>query len=299
LTGLFPHDLDRLKLTEMAEVVSRWLHEHHELGGAAEHGRLRKICDIVTRTEGVIERAEAPDEWRHTVQAFKDVQEFWYIISVLDDRLLNPPFIDSLKRSLLDAPLPGNAAGPSTGRDAQFELFLAAAASRAGLEVEQVGPSGADWQFAAPAGRWSMEAKRIKSFGQAKKRIRKAAKQIKERQVSGVIALDISAAANPEYDPLDAFVTDDALRAGERQRTEAFLAGPLQPVKEWVGEAGVGFLLLYDFVIRPAAQSDDGRHQPWSLIGFWGKVDLLAADSAYRDRFEELWSIFAAALPNY
>ncbi|MHC4406647.1 MAG: hypothetical protein ACYTG0_44050, partial [Planctomycetota bacterium] len=85
---------------------------------------------------------------------------------MLGDRLLDTHFVDPLKRSLSDPLLPGGSSDTTTGRDAQFELFMAAAASRAGLCVDQVGSSGADWELNAPANGWPLEAKRVKSEAQ-------------------------------------------------------------------------------------------------------------------------------------
>ena len=53
------------------------------------------MCRLVSNASGLIDRRDDPEQWRNAVQAFKDVQEFWYIVEVLGDRLLDVPFVDT------------------------------------------------------------------------------------------------------------------------------------------------------------------------------------------------------------
>ncbi len=292
MSRLFPTEIQRPRLTDMANVISAWLADHAT--GTNEHGRVFRICRIVEESQGIIDKGDP--QWSAHVQAFKDVQEFWYVIDVLGDRLLEQPFKDSFVRSLDDPILPADSGSHTPGRNAQFELFIAAAATRAGMGVERAGTAGADWVVSTPVRRWSIEAKRIKAWGQIEKRVRSAAGQIDGTRVGGIIAIDVSAAANPAQEPLDRFVGDAELERAQPQRGKALLNGPLKRIHTWIGRVNVGFLLLYDFVIRPAGESAT-EHEPWSLIGFWDRMNLIPQDSPHMERYDELWSLLEASLP--
>ncbi|MHC4416646.1 MAG: hypothetical protein ACYS0G_15350, partial [Planctomycetota bacterium] len=81
---LYPNDLARLTLAEMAQAVSSWLRAHADIG-ISEHGRLPKVCRVVEESRGIIEKQDDLARWRTAVQAFKDVQEYWYVTEVLGD----------------------------------------------------------------------------------------------------------------------------------------------------------------------------------------------------------------------
>ncbi|MGD2094197.1 MAG: hypothetical protein PVH77_04225, partial [Phycisphaerales bacterium] len=159
------------------------------------------------------------------------------------------------------------------------------------------GSAGADWILTAPSGRWSLEAKRIKSFKKLEKHIRKAAKQIATSQIGGMIAVDISLAANPECSPLSGFVPDSDIIKAHEDRTNAFGKKWQEPIAKWIGSASVGFVLLHESVIIPAQGSEAG-HEPWGLTGLWSKVDVIASDSSNRQHYDDLWHLFHVALPN-
>ncbi len=188
--------------------------------------------------------------------------------------------------------------GESTpGRDTQFELFLAAIAARAGLTVDRFGSAGADWILTTRAGRWSIEAKRIKNFNKLEKHVRKGAKQIATSKVRGLIAVDISLATNPECSPLSGFVPDSDIIKAHKDRTNALGKKWQGPIAKWIGSASVGFVLLHESVIIPAQGSRAG-HEPWGLTGLWSKVDVIASDSSSRQHYDDLWHLFHVALPN-
>jgi hypothetical protein len=292
--GLFPNELLRLTHWNMAEMVLEWLETHPQLR-VSHDNRLSRQCQLIVKSKGIIENSHP--HWRTFVQSLKDLQEYWFVIQVLGERLLQSPLLDRLVNSMSDSTLPTDSRASSPGRDAQFELFMAAIGARAGLEVDRPGDARADWIMAAPTGRWSLEAKRIKSFKKIEAHVRKAARQIVTSHVGGVIALDISLAVNPSSAPLRAFMPDSELEKWHARGTNALVNETLHPIAQWIGAANVGFVLLHYFVIRPA-QDDGGRKGPWGLIGLWSKVDTITCNCSGRERYDDLWHLFQAALPN-
>ena len=291
--AVYPNDLPRRTLAGMATDIQAWLDRHADLG-ISRRNRISRLCKIIVESTRTIMRDDP--EWAEAVQSQKDIKEYWFIFHVLNEQLSDTPFLDRIKRSLDDPTLPVESGDNTHGRDTQFELLLAAVAARAGLKVEDFEGGGADWKLVAPIRRWAMEAKRIKSWSAAEKRIRRAAEQIETSGLAGVIALDVSVACNPDYQPMDKFVPDDVLHKAQRSRGEHLASNFLPSVKKWIGSAPVGFLLVYDFQIRPGGHSPS-EDRPWSLMASWDRFKLLPPGSPQTDNFDELWSLFGAGLP--
>lgn len=292
--SLFPNELSRLTHRGMAEKVLEWLGTHPQLRTSGAN-RLSSQCRLIVRTKGIVQNDDR--NWHTFIQSLKDVQEYWFIIEILGEKLLQLPFLDVFACSLDDSIHPMDSGESTPGRDRQFELYLAAIAARAGLTVARSGSAGADWILTAPSGRWSLEAKRIKNFNSLEKHIRKAAKQIATSKIGGLLAVDISLAANPECSPLSGFVPDSDIIKAHKDRTNALGKKWQEPIAKWIGSASVGFVLLHESVIIPA-QSSGAGHEPWGLAGLWSKVDMIASDSSNRQHYDDLWNLFHVALPN-
>lgn len=99
-----------------------------------------------------------------------------------------------------DSVLPQQDRENSPGRDAQFELYLAAICQNAGLlPVDYEEP---DVTCTVEGTKFGIAAKRLKRLSQIKNRIRKAADQIKNANLPGIIALDLSFARNQGNRPI-------------------------------------------------------------------------------------------------
>lgn len=284
--NVFPNDLKRLTHRAMAESVLEWLRAHPQLR-VSDQNRLSRQCRLIVDSQGIIQK-DNPD-WRQFVQSLKDLQEYWFIVQILGERLLDAPFLDRFAVSLADPVHPADSAGDTPGRDAQFELFLAAIASRAGLGVDRSRQAGADWILTAPTARWSLEAKRVKKMNRVGDRVRKAARQIVTSGIGGVIALDISMAVNPDCSPLPEFVPDNTIAEAHEARTNALAQEMLPSIMQWIGCANVGFVLLHDFVICPASTTQTAGNS-WALIELWSKLDTVTTVSSRRTHFDALYS---------
>lgn len=227
--SVFPHELQWLPPRGMAKAVLGWFLSHPQLQ-VSDQNRLASQCRLIVRSEGVIQKDHR--DWRTFVQSLKDVQEYWFIIQALGDRLLQSTFSARLARSLDDSTLPVDSGASTPGRDAQFELLVAAVAARAGLVVDRLSGAGADWIITAQARCWSFEAKRIKNFNMIERRIRKGARQIAASQIGGVIALDISLATNPTCEPLPMFIPDRDIEEAHGERTRALVSEKLGAVEQ-------------------------------------------------------------------
>lgn len=211
--------------------------------------------------------------------------------------IASEPFLSRLRRSAQDPVLSGDSRAASQGRDAQFELCVAAIAARAGFIVEEPDPPSADWVLTLPVRRFALEAKRIKSFETLEGHVRKAAKQIARSSVGGVIVVDYSRAAMPSGNLLPHHVPDPMLDRAQQLRGEALMQRYRKPIRQWVASSPVGIVVMHDHIVRPAAMTSVG-FVPWGLHGFWDALHLTEVDSARRRHFDEFWNLFGTALPN-
>ena len=124
---LFPNELTPKSYRHMAETVVNWFQSHPGLSGSKQN-RLLQQCKLYIKAKDIIQTTH-PD-WPTYVQGLKDIQEYWFIIEVLGEDLLEDPFIEKLTLSLKDPSLPKDSKDSTPGRDTQFELFIAAIASR-------------------------------------------------------------------------------------------------------------------------------------------------------------------------
>ncbi len=146
----------------MAAEILGWLNNHSNLN-IHPNSRIPALCKIVAKAVGR-ESQPGDDKYVELVQSFKEVQEIWLIVRVLGDRLAVAPFLDPFQRAAAnDSQLPEDSGSNTTGRNAQFELFVGAIGDRVGFKVSHLGQGQPDWQMAAAIRTWTVEAKRAKS----------------------------------------------------------------------------------------------------------------------------------------
>ena len=296
---LFPHDLPDCSLADKAAVVSGWLDANRSELGIGRENRIARLCRITRASAG---STVGPGEsaYLELVQSLKDVQEYWLIVEVLGERLLNEPFREVLVRSFRDSALPKDSSSHTPGRDAQFELFIAAIAARASLSVERVSDDGADWIVSTKVEKWSIEAKRITSLNRLEDAVRKAASQVgSSEEVGGAMVIDISVAVNPTHEPVRRHVPADELRRIIGWRGKQFRAQELGRLSNWIGatRAGIGLLILHDHVIVPAGVLGE-TSVPWALQGIWD-YHWLKDGRANPAHWKELQTTGFGALPNF
>ncbi|AOJ62949.1 hypothetical protein WJ32_11045 [Burkholderia ubonensis] len=136
--------------------------------------------------------------------------------------------------------------GKSPGRDALFELFVAATLHAAGLAPSII-PEGpqptVDMRAALDNFLFAVEVKRV-TIGQVEKAIRKACRQIKSGNLPGIIALDLTYELALRYQAGAAIEYDTGLERFLRfanQRAEQVAADASQ----WVGKNPVFGLLIF------------------------------------------------------
>jgi hypothetical protein len=265
---------------ENAVLVIEWLSTH---GFAVKPGcRLLQMHDLLQRDS---HDYDTPKFWI-ALESLRDLVELGFILEQLGDHANNPKFRAIIKRLLEDKPLPQNDRTDSKGRDAHWELYLAAVCQSA--RMTPIGFDGNDVTCVVEGKPFCIEAKRIKSENKAKDRIKKAIDQIIEAKRPGIVALDMSLAWNEQNRPIigsihNAFV-DLKIEAQARQFFDRH--------RVWIEKRGAGKgvlgVVLFNFLMR---QTNDSWCPHRNAIWFG------LAQTA-EDLYEAFRARFCAVIPN-
>jgi len=157
---------------------------------AGRFAQYYKTLEQVTHSQGADPTVYA--------QAHLECSQLLCITQELGD-CSEPVFLDKLRKVTSDTVLPQEAAAETPGRDAQFELFLAAGLKRNGLAVSFEEPDLVVGDGLIHIG---VAAKRIKSMRRLQSRIAEAFRQLRGRGedqmiTHGIAAVDVTYAANP------------------------------------------------------------------------------------------------------
>jgi hypothetical protein len=169
--------------------------------------------------------------------AARAVTELWQlavIAALLRSAEPNSGLRAKVRTLLEDAALPGTEAGrPSPGRDVQFELFVAASWSTAGMPCALREPPGPDLTLALGRSEIALEVKRIKSTTSLQSRMKDADHQIALSPGGGVVVTDVSPALTGERLYLTAGSPREALADLER-RLKSLMVVKLDAVRRRV-----------------------------------------------------------------
>ena len=152
----------------------------------------RKVLETFDQVAGT-KKAEDID-FRLLRQANIEVE---FLSTIVDELTSKPrptgwePAVEKLISGLNLPEQEGKSASP---RDFQFELYVAAFSRKAGFGIELSEP---DVIVSHPDLTFGIAAKRPKSLKSVERNIKKASKQIDRSMMSGVVAVDLSLAANP------------------------------------------------------------------------------------------------------
>jgi hypothetical protein len=157
--------------------------------------RVMRQHNVLVKSTGVIPFGTA--EFFIAVEALRDLQMLGFIFDQANDAE-NPVFRDLVEKCLSDLTLPEGEKQNTPGRDAQFELFVAAVCKHGGLlPVEYREP---DVVFSIGNLRYCIAAKRPKSIKAIDNCLRDARDQISREKLPGFIAMDTSVAFAIERD---------------------------------------------------------------------------------------------------
>jgi hypothetical protein len=211
-----------------------------------------------------------PDFWT-AIEAERDLQLLAFILEQGFAHADYPGFREKIALLLNDSVLPQNDRGESKGRNAQFELYLAAICQNAGLA--QILFEEPDITCVMDGIKLGIAAKRVKHVQQLRKRVKEAANQIAKAGLPGIVAIDVSLALNSENQPISAPLEDELFERAVADLRRWFFRTYGQDIEKAVRGKGVRGTLISHSVVRQLPDAD------WILndVTFW--LPALEADS--------------------
>lgn len=272
--------------TEIAEFVI----EHIKTFGFTPNSesRFMKMHRVMTDGTGLIQ----PDDPRFEIarEAIRDFKVLEFVFEQADAHSTDVKFQHLMKIALKDSVLPQKDRDQSKGRDAQFELFVAAICQNAGMlpisrEEPDVTCHVGDIKFA-------IAAKRVKNIDRLKERVCKAADQIKKARLPGIIVLETSIARNRNNQSFTMAISDEEFGLLYSETTKRFIDDFHDKIQGWIYGKGVRGFMIHDQQIR--FHSNSG----WSLEGMTMSENLVQWNSRRNREFDIFDKKYKTGLPN-
>lgn len=250
--------------------------------------RLMRMHRALTRACSIIPPED--QEFETALEAERDFQILVFAFDQAKAHSTDAEFKRLVKNALKDSLLQHEDRAQSKGRDAQFELFVAAICQSAKMlpmsrEEPDVTCHVGDIKF-------GIAAKRIKKDTRLEEHVRKAAGQIKKAQLPGIIAIDTCVALNRDNERITAQIPDEQYAALHKQSLEHFIYDFQDNIQNWVGGKGVRGLVIHDQQVR--LQPND----EWSLVGMTMFVNTAAENHRHNREFDMFREQYTTGLPN-
>jgi hypothetical protein len=246
------------------------------------------MCERLTLADGIIP-ADDP-EFETALEAERDLQ---VLVFVFQEAAAHPPeaeFQRLVRKALKDSVLPHEDRAQSKGRDAQFELFVAAICQKAGLQL--VAREEPDVTCHIHGVKFGIAAKRMKNVSSLEKHVRKAAEQIEKARLPGIIALDTNLALNPDNERITAPIPDEEFAVVYRQALERFTHRFHDNIQRWIRTKGVRGIVIHDQQVR---LHPDGE---WELVGMTMHVNTARENQRRNREFALFKEHYRKGLPN-
>lgn len=228
-------------------------------------------------------------EFPIALEAERDMQQLGFIFDQKGADRDNPTFMKLAADLMMDPALPQDNLERSPGRDAQFELYLAAICRNAGLlPVQHAEP---DVSRVANNIVFSIAAKRIKSAKRVKDHVEKAADQIEKSKNPGVIALELSVAWNRKNLPIVSRLQSQSHVLIAKAQGDQFFDEHAMDIFRLVNGKGVLAVVAFAFRIRLRPDNQ------WGLDGMTTWLST-AEDDQGKQKYETIYRGFLAGIPN-
>lgn len=218
----------------------------------------------------------------------RDIQLLAFAFDQLAQAEPTDEYLGLLKKLVSDSVLPQDDRDNSPGRDAAFEIYVAAVCRAARLLP--VAFEEPDVTCTLDDKKYAFAAKRLKNLLNLRKRVSKAAKQIDRARLPGVIVLDVGLAFNPSNHRIRRM--HDSIFAADYQANFRATWGEYNSdIQKTIARANVLGLVVHDYHIR---QQDDG----WQLAGMTIRVPAEGRTVSEQRLFERLSTLYTYGLPN-
>ncbi|CAN5415341.1 hypothetical protein BH10PLA2_BH10PLA2_34460 [soil metagenome] len=247
--------------------------------------RIGRMQRVLNRPE-VIEPDDA--DYEIAVESMRDMYQLRLIVDTMDAHRDSRGFRDSVNFLRKDAALPQDDHADSPGRNYQFQVYVAALCTRAGLPTWHEEP---DIRCDLDGAMFGIAVKRPKTVNAMEKNIKEAADQIRLAGMPGMIAMDLTVAQNPTNRRIT-FSSESQLYV---QMSHAKLRALFEKKGEKIRQliAGKGVLAVWVFESSIRLMPDrKWSHDCWSL---WYDT---TADEAELSVLEKFRPRFLSGVPN-
>ena len=250
--------------------------------------RLMRMHRVLTKGGGIIPQDDS--EFETALEAERDFQVLAFVLEQAATQSADNGFRQLVKNAMRDSVLPQEDRAQSKGRDAQFELFVAAVCQSAGLHP--VAREEPDVTCHVDAVKFGIAAKRIKNIRNLEAHVRKAANQIKKAGLPGVIALDTNVALNRDNKRVTTPIADDKFAVLYRQAMQHFMDHFHDRIQKWVRGKGVRGIVVHDQQVRLQLSGE------WSLAGMTMWVETARDNQRRKREFAAFRGAYEDGIPN-
>lgn len=250
--------------------------------------RLMKMHNTLTNPTGLI----SPDDpgFETALEAERDLQVLGFVFEQAEAHPTDVEFQRLVKKALKDSLLPHEDRSQSKGRDAQFELFVAAICQKAGMHP--VSREEPDVICHVGGIKFGIAAKRIKNVTRLEKHVRKAADQIKIAKLPGIIALDTCVALNPHNKRVTTPIPDEQFGPLYSEAIKRFIDNHHDNFQNWVCGKGARGIVIHDQQVRLRPNGE------WSLEGMTMFVNFASKNNRRKLDFAMFTKQYKTGLPN-
>lgn len=246
----------------------------------------------IGRAQRVLRRPDVvqPDDpdYQIALESIRDNYQLRLIVDTMDAHRESKAFKDATYLLRKDLALPQNELKDTPGRNYQFQLYVAALCTNAGLATRHQQP---DVTCDVDGVTFGIAAKRLKTIDSLEDNVKEAAHQISDAGFPGIIAVDLTIAENPTNrrvmsaleSQLYSFISDGRSRALFKKHGDA--------IRELVDGKNVLGVWTYTSTLR-LMPDRTWSHDCWS---FWFDTTKNAEDDALFDQFQKK---FLKGVPN-
>ncbi len=243
---------------------------------------------VLTDGDGMI----APDDpdLEVALEAERDMQILGFVFDEAAAHPTDTRFDSLVHTALKDSLFPQADRGGSKGRDAQFDLFVAAVCQSAGmLPVEREEP---DVTCFVDGIKFGIAAKRVKNVERLLERLGDAADQIKRSCPRGIIAIDTCVALNRNNRRITVPVPDVEFGRLHAKAMDQFIDVYHDRIQAMVRGKGVLGLVVHDHQVRWRPGSD------WGLESITRFVYTTRGNERRNREATAFWEGYKRGLPN-
>jgi hypothetical protein len=226
------------------------------------------------------------------LESLRDLHQLVFGFSQMRGHFGQPGFRKLVQHLINDRPLPQDDFLNSPGRDKQFELYLAAICQNAGLHpVDYEEP---DVTCVVSGTKFGIAAKRIKSKtpSQLKKHVEKAAKQLKDQRLPGIIALELTLRRNPTNRAVTSILESQMSPMISEAKNRQFRDEYGEQIRNWTAGSDVKAVMVLESTFQVLPE------RGWWHDGMLSWVPVSFDDDHEDPLFEAFYKQFLTGVPN-